>query len=287
MTHIVRATDLGQGWVKTLRTVYDLGGAAVNVITSIDAPTLQESPRLRAVLDRTHHGQVQRKSKIYGVDTVAGTIFPRAFYSSPEGQWSPDNREPYEQAAQRLYERYLRNYPTFQRIAHTSNGKGIYFGRLVDWELPDGGKINQLDLRIQHLRYARERNATQWNLNDLVLAETTGPERAGAPDGLQMYRPTDHPAVLSRGFPCLAHIDVSVFQSKLHLTAVYRHQALITKGYGNLLGLAGLQHFMAQQTGYDVGELCMVGGFSDAELKAPWSKTEARQILEESEAALR
>lgn len=287
MTHIVRATDLGEGWVKTLRTVYDLGGAAVNVITSIDAPTLQENPRLRAVLDRTHQGQVQRNSKIYSVDTVAGTIFPRAFYSSPAGKWSPENREPYEQAAQRLYERYLRNYPTFQRIAHTSNGKGIYFGRLVDWELPDGGKINQLDLRVQHLRYARERNATKWNLNDLVLAETTGSERAGAPDGLQMYRPTDHPGVLSRGFPCLAHIDVSVFQSKLHLTAVYRHQALITKGYGNLLGLAGLQHFMAQQTGYDVGELCMVGGFSDAELKAPWSKTEARQILEEAEAALR
>lgn len=286
MVHVARATDLGEGWVKTLRIVHDLGGAAVNVITSVDAPTLQENPRLRAVLDRTHHGQNQRKTKIYSVDTVAATIFPRAFYKPPVGRWSPDNREPYEKAAQRLYDRYTRNYDMLQRIAPASNGNGIYFGRLVNWELPDGRTINQLDLRIRHLRYARENNWTQWNLNELVLAGSAGPEIAGAPDGLQMYRPTDHPGVLSRGFPCLAHIDVSVFKSKLHLTAVYRHQALITKGYGNLLGLAGLQHFMAQQTGYGVGELCMVGGFSDAELKAPWSKTEAAQILIDAEAAL-
>lgn len=287
MAHIVRAPDLGEGWVKTLRTVYDLGGAAVNVVTSIEAPTLQENPRLREVLDRTHQGQVQRKSMIYSVDTVAGTLFPSAFYRPPEGLWSPDNTDPFDQAAQRLYERYTRNYPMIRQIAPSSNRNGTYFGRLAAWDLPGGGTINQLDVRIQHLRSQRARNITQWNVNELVLEAVADPEMGTAPDGMQMYRPTDHPGAASRGFPCMAHIDVSVFQSKLHLTAVYRHQALITKGYGNLLGLAGLQHFMAQQTGYEVGELCMVGGFSDAEFKTPWSKTEARQILEDAEAALR
>jgi hypothetical protein len=77
-----------------------------------------------------------------------------------------------------------------------------------------------------------------------------------------------------------------VFESKLHLTAVYRHQLLITKGYGNLLGLSRLQRFMAQQTGYGIGELCMVGGFSDAEFKAPWSKKESLALLRRAEEAI-
>ena len=40
-----------------------------------------------------------------------------------------------------------------------------------------------------------------------------------------------------RAFPCLVHLDVSLLDNRLHLLAVYRDWHLISKAYGNLIGL--------------------------------------------------
>ena len=50
------------------------------------------------------------------------------------------------------------------------------------------------------------------------------------------------------------------------MAATYRHQYLVTKAYGNLVGLCGLLGFIAQQTGFGVGELVVNATFADAEL---------------------
>lgn len=49
------------------------------------------------------------------------------------------------------------------------------------------------------------------------------------------------------------------------MAATYRHQYLVTKAYGNLLGLSRLLGFLAQQTGFEVGELMVNATFADAE----------------------
>jgi thymidylate synthase len=61
------------------------------------------------------------------------------------------------------------------------------------------------------------------------------------------------------------HIDLTVFEGRLSMAAVYRHQFLITKAYGNLLGLSRLLGFLAQQSGYAVGELVVHATMADLE----------------------
>jgi hypothetical protein len=158
------------------------------------------------------------------------------------------------------------------------------------WETADG-PINQLQDRIKSLRNARAAGMTRWNVNDLSVAGEAEAAHQGLTglvdvDGLQMYRPTDHVSYLSRGFPCMVHIDLTVYDNKLHLLAVYRHQLLITKGYGNLVGLGRLHRFLAQQTGYELGELSMQAGMSDAEWEGAWAKAGSTRILDLSEAAV-
>ena len=68
------------------------------------------------------------------------------------------------------------------------------------------------------------------------------------------------------GFPCLSHISVTLFQGRLELTAVYRNQHFITKAYGNYVGLADLQAFIAAEAGCPVGDLLCVATHADAEI---------------------
>ena len=56
-----------------------------------------------------------------------------------------------------------------------------------------------------------------------------------------------------------------MFQGRLHATAIYRHQYLIDKAYGNLLGLSWLLRFLCQQSGFEVGELVVHATLADTQ----------------------
>src|SRR5262249_9798940 len=57
------------------------------------------------------------------------------------------------------------------------------------------------------------------------------------------------------GGPCLSHLSFKLIEKKVHLTAVYRSHYYIHRAYGNLLGLARLQSFVAQQVDVSTGPL--------------------------------
>jgi len=76
-------------------------------------------------------------------------------------------------------------------------------------------------------------------------------------------------------FPCLAHASVHLHEGKLHMQAIYRNEYLLARGYGNFLGLAELQQYIAAAVDLPVGELLMTIGH--AELDAP--KTAIRELL--------
>jgi len=80
--------------------------------------------------------------------------------------------------------------------------------------------------------------------------------------GLQVYAATDR---RTRSFPCLTHIDLTLHLGRLHCMAVYRHQYLIEKAYGNMVGLSALLHFLCQQSGYEPGELVVHATMADAQ----------------------
>jgi hypothetical protein len=142
----------------------------------------------------------------------------------------------------------------------TANRRGTYFGRMISWPGKTGGGTNQLADRIRHFRRARSGNIGQRNLEDIAIAGEA--ELLDGPSGLQIYAAND---LREYGFPCLVHVDLTLYQHHISMAATYRHQYLVTKAYGNLLGLSRLLGFLAQQTGFQVGELMINASFADAE----------------------
>ncbi|HVF05235.1 MAG TPA: hypothetical protein VNA20_10365 [Frankiaceae bacterium] len=203
------------------------------------------------------------------VDTVANTLFPRALYRTPGFRWAPElpveQATAHDEAAANLYDAYDAMLPMLRTVP--VNMRGTYFGRMIDWPTrKNGERTNQLMDRIEVLRRARRSRHSRSNIADIAIAgDAEGEPLTDDPAaGLQVFAATDKRIY---SFPCLVHVDLSVHGGKLHLLAVYRHWYVITKGYGNLLGLSDLLTFLCDQTGYPLGELVVVAGMADTEPK--------------------
>lgn len=268
-TVIPQAETVSEAWLNTVRTVHDQGDAAVHTVTTV-APAGGEHAGIRAVVDDLLQPGRRSGINVQRVDTVANTVFPRALYRSPGFRWAPDlsseQASAHDEAAAALYAAYDAMLPILRTVG--ANGRGTYFGRMIDWPTrKNDERTNQLADRIAVLRSARRSRHARSNIADIAVAGDGEPAQSTADaleDGVQVFAATDK---RQYGFPCLVHVDLSVHGGRLHLLAVYRHWYLITKGYGNLLGLSDLQTFLCDQTGYPLGELVVVAGMADTEPK--------------------
>jgi hypothetical protein len=264
-SYIEPVPSVAEAWLRTLESVYAAGGYAINVMTTITDPLATEKPEIRSAIDAVLVEGYRSGTRIQSVNTVAGTIFPSDLYTdlgySYDPEMSPDAKAALDVSASDLYQSYIEMLPVL--MTDKANNRGTYFGRMVSWPGKTGGGRNQIADRITSLRRARNINHTRRNIDDIAV----GGEAEGLVDeagqGLQVYAASDRRL---RGFPCLVHIDLTLFDGRLSMAAVYRHQYLVTKAYGNLLGLAQLQGFLAQQSGYEVGELVVHATMADAEL---------------------
>ena len=276
-SYIEPATNVSLAWLRTLEAVYAAGGYAINVISTIADPLAPEDPVIRGAINAVLVEGYRSGIRIQSVDTVAGTIFPFDLYSDPGYGFHPDMgsaaRTVLDMSASDLYQSYVEMLPIL--TTDTANSRGTYFGRMVSWPGKTGGGRNQIADRITSLRRARSANHQRRNINDIAV----GGEAEGLMDdtsqGLQVYAAADRRV---RGFPCLVHIDLTLFDGRLSMAAVYRHQYLVTKAYGNLLGLSRLQAFLAQQSGYEVGELVVNATMADAELDT-YTKTGVSELI--------
>jgi thymidylate synthase len=100
--------------------------------------------------------------------------------------------------------------------------------------------------------------------------------------GLQTHRASDNAPL---GFPCLVHVDLTLYQGRLNMHATYRHQYLITKAYGNAVGLSQLLGFICHQTGRPAGELVIDATMADAEYKVWGEQAGVERILRRARAA--
>ena len=151
-------------------------------------------------------------------------------------------------------------------LTASGNSRGTYFSRMLTWPGREAGGINQLNERIQVLRTTQRQGRRTVNVNDIDLAADALTVDADEQDdlrGLQTYAASDR---RPRGFPCLTHIDLTLLGGTLHATAVYRHQYLVEKAYGNLLGLSRLLEFLCQQAGCRPGELVVHATLADAQI---------------------
>ncbi len=256
MSKYLTGRELSSVWVDTVESLTtEPGGTATNVMVVVAAPQDGAEARVTAVVDETlrSHGK-------HGVLSVANTLFPLALYNDPGFAWAPglpgEAVGQLDSAAAELYAAYLDSLPTLQRVP--ANRGGTYFSRMIAWPGKTSTGTNQLERRIRALRSDHAQGRSASNASDI----TVDGEADGAGGSLDEYVVSD---TRTRGFPCLVHIDISVRQGKLSLLAVYRHWHLITRGYGNLIGLVRLQEFLCQQTGYEIGELAVVAGHANAE----------------------
>lgn len=272
--------DIDTAWASAVRSAIDLpNGRAVHLlitVTSALPAALDLAPAIDALLSAKDE---------YSVGTVASTIFPVELYRPPafgftHGLAAPALEE-LDAAAAALYNAYRQALPSL--LTASGNSMGTYFQRMISYGDREGGGFNQLQERIKSLRAMtapneRTKGRGTGNFFNLDLAGDGAGESAGAA-GLQLLDPRGRK---ERGFPCLVHIDLTVVDRRLHLLAVYRRQNLITKGYGNLLGLARLQAFICQQSGLALGDLAVLAAFADAE-EQHYGKRAIRALLDEAE----
>ena len=259
MSELLDATKtISEAWLQALtHAASQRKGRCVHLVMTVENPG-SENEAVRDALDRALDA-----TDTPSVETVAGTIFPKSLYRSPGYSWSPDLDEQavreLDAAAHNLYERYVGMLPVLLRVR--ANNSGTYFSRMVTWPGKEAGGTNQLDLRIFRIRgeFANGRR-TNNTLDIDVGADALLSEPLA---GVQILVPSGQ---RTRGFPCLVHIDLTLFDGTLHCVAVYRHQNLITKAYGNLVGLSRLMHFLCEQTGAECGELVVHATLADAEL---------------------
>lgn len=184
-----------------------------------------------------------------------------------------DKEEALNDAADSLYGRYI----SIKEQLAQFNRTGTYFQRMIAWNNHKNPAYNQIAARIRMLRSNNSSGIGRFNASDITVE---GDAERFAVSGVQTYSSTDERI---RGFPCLVHIDLSIVDKRLNLLAVYRHQYLVTKAYGNMVGLARLQRFLAEQSGYDVGELSIMASFADCE-SSIWTKKTISRILTDGSA---
>lgn len=83
-----------------------------------------------------------------------------------------------------------------------------------------------------------------------------------------------------RGGPCLSHLSFKVMPEKrLQLTAMYRLHYYVERAYGNLLGLARLQTFVAQEVGLSVGPLVCHSTMATLDQEGGWKMGEIKALI--------
>lgn len=250
--------SVSEAWLLSLeRTAEAPDGRAVHVVSTVTEPGV-EIDAVRGVLDNALEA-----AGAQSVQTVAETIFPVSLYPDPGLDWSPMlsrvEREALDRAAESLYDAFAGMLTLLRTV--NANKSGTYFSRMITWPGKEPGGVNQLAARIERLRAEHTAGRQTHNALDMdVAADALADEEDLR--GIQVYAATDRRV---RSFPCLTHIDLTLHWGRLHATAVYRHQYLIDKAYGNLLGLSWLMQFLCQQTGYELGELVVHATLADAQ----------------------
>lgn len=245
MALFVHGENVSTAWLSGLDALLGTPHAdAVNLTVAIDDPTA-ENKGIRRVLDEFNGERRRRKrSSVELVSTVANTIFPAAWYAEHLG----------EDAEEHLYEMERVARPVDRR----RNKSGWYFGRMVAWPGPNG-EFNQLDHAVRRLRTARRNGHQRGNAYEVGIASPDDeaiavPIMVGGKDRR------------TRGFPCLSHMSFSLQEGVVHLSAVYRNHDFISRAYGNYLGLGRVLRFVAQQSGFPVGELTCLSSSATAEV---------------------
>ncbi|GAA5082897.1 MULTISPECIES: hypothetical protein [Actinomycetes] len=215
-----------------------------------------EDPQVRAEFDQ------MRKERGYApIETVANTLFP--------AELAAVSRTPEE-----LVRRYRTMYPRLRRI-DPGNKTGTYFGRIVAYPGEDG-PVDQLTALIDRIRRQAAGRGPMTAAYEMDIAhpddepasDLSGGDHAADADTGTWSAPV-HAAGKDnglRGFPCLSHCSFQLDRDRvLHAVALYRSHYMVTRAYGNYLGLGRLLDYLAKHAGVSAGALTVIAGHAQIE----------------------
>ena len=192
---------------------------------------------------RTPLDAVMADAGMQKIQTVASTIFPQALWRQAKGD------------RQVFYAAYRENLPEYVAMEPHKNRRGLYFGRLVAYDLD-----HKTGLRLSHI--PANMIPKDGNQLEFIIQRCKKGVRVSAFQASVFDPARDHTPAAMVGFPCLQHLTFvpSFVDGTLMLNAFYATQQLFEKGYGNYLGLARLGLFVAEQVGLSLARVtCFVG----------------------------
>ena len=265
MAIFVEGENVSAAWIEGLDRLLACGGETVNLTVAIADPTSEE-PAVRSVVDAFIDGRRRARPKsVERVSTVANTIFPQSLYIEKLGQ----------DAEEHLYDLEERG----RAVTHVRNRQGTYFERMVAWPVEKATKshpavtFNQLDQAVTRLRRLRQQGKRRGNQFEIGL--TSAADEAIAVPIVVPGRDRQ-----TMGFPCLSHMSLSLQKGVVHVSALYRNHEFIRRGYGNYVGLGRLLRFVAQQSGWPVGELTCVSASATVGSGTGFSQGALTELLE-------
>lgn len=220
---VICEEDFQKAWAQAVTALSNNSWVLWNLIVQITSPIVFNADK-HEVMKKFASSQ-----KLIGQDQVAYTIFPFVFNRSGKTR----------------HEFYTDGMKYFERIvAKRGRGRGRYWGsyfnRMVDYECPNGERMNQLETIISSIN-SREKN---YGAAHVIVIP--------------------YPKELKRkmGGPCLNYITIQVETAKprniVNLLAVYRNHDFTERAYGNYYGLCKLLEFIATATDSDIGNVTCV-----------------------------
>jgi hypothetical protein len=246
----VGTPNLSRAWLRTLNMLATPRRRdAIPLVVSFSAFTEGEPDEVLPIRERLDQVLVDLGKP--SVSTVANTIFPKTLWDKSMADQS--------HAAEIVYSRYLALLPRISR--YPANRNGIYFARMMAY----------------HPAHSPDEPTNQ--IRHVINTYRRGNHRRSALQ-LSIFDPTrDHTHQRQRGFPCLHQIALSPKGDRLALTAFYGTQHILTRAYGNYLGLARLGAFLAGQLAMRIVKVTCIA--SVGALGAP--QTIVRPLIEDLE----
>ena len=230
MTTLIETDGLLHAWQEGAGRLLT-ASPLLNVILSIANPTGNRNfPQAVSRIDTFLRGEGQAPTH-----SVAETIFPGWLYR--------------RRGIAGVFDHYPEKvYPHLR-----TGGWGTYAYRLVRRPDHKGEIFNPLEQTLHKMQSELQSPGPKRSCYEIGISSP--------PYELPIY---DTPADCRRrrGGPCLSHLSFKLFADSVHLTAFYRSHDYSYKVFGNLLGLARLQAFVARETRQRAGTLVVHSSYA-------------------------
>ncbi|MGI9363272.1 MAG: hypothetical protein ACR2O7_17225 [Parasphingorhabdus sp.] len=264
MAKLISAEGLTEAWLAAAEYLFmQPKQECVSLFLSIEKPTAVSK------VDKAAMEIVEGFQLAHGrqpLDTVADTIFPKSHYKSAGLKGVMDD---YPNAMEELLSAGRDDL---------RGSWGTYALRMLRQKMADGTYVNQLERTLHKLAIDNKKACFELSAGPIFVD-------ASSPENVAEMTTYDIQSDKSKqmGMACLSHLSFTRENpgGKLHLNGTYRSHYYIERALGNLIGLAGLLAFVAEESGHEIGTLAINSTFAKLEIGEFGGKAVVAGLLKE------